>query len=305
MVDFQVFILGSASATPIFNRRPTAQVVAYRHVKILVDCGEGTQMQFEQFKIKRSDINYILISHLHGDHFYGLLGLLASFNLGGRKEALHVYGPPELAQLLELDLVMTKGSRNYPLHFYPINPSKPQLLFTFGGLSVSAFPVKHSVSCTGFIFEEVYPKRKLISQSIQENEVPVKHFQKLLLGKDVFGDDNKIYTSADYTKIVQKPRKYVFSADTTACDDNLAFFNEANLLYHEATFLHAHVERAAQTFHSTALQAAQQAQKANVQALIIGHFSARYKQLDAHLIEAKSVFHQTQLAIEGAKFPVV
>lgn len=257
---FEVLVLGCSSATPMFGRHPTAQLININEQLMLVDCGEGTQMQLSKFGIKQNKIKAIFISHLHGDHYLGLPGLLSSMHLMGRNRPLKLYGPPGLIDILELQFRYSETTLRYPLEFQATDPEKENRIYQDEIMSVSSFPLDHRIPCTGFRFEE---NRKL----------PVL-------------------------------RSYAYCSDTAATDRYLPFIAGVDLLYHEATFMHDMLDRAVETFHSTALQAGAVARESKVGKLIIGHYSARYRDLEPLLAEARTEFENTELAVEGRWYEV-
>lgn len=301
---FDVTILGSSSATPIYNRNPTAQVLNINERLYLIDCGEGTQQQMLRFDVKGSRIDHIFISHLHGDHYLGLVGLLSSLHLNGRKKPLYLFGPAALIEIIELQLKYSETVLQYPLVFTPTNIEKAEVVVSNDDVTVETIPLDHRISCTGFIFREKKRLRKLIKEEVERLDVPVAYYTALKKGADYTATDGTVYLNADLTTDSAAPKNYCYCSDTQY---NVAYFEQianADLLYHEATFLHNMLDRAIETHHTTALQAGEIALKTNAKRLIIGHFSARYKTLDDLLTEARSVFPATELAVEGKTFVI-
>lgn len=301
---FDVTILGSSSATPIYNRNPTAQVLNINERLYLIDCGEGTQQQMLRFDIKGSRIDHIFISHLHGDHYLGLVGLLSSLHLNGRKKPLYLFGPAALIEIIELQLKYSETVLQYPLVFAPTNIEKAEVVVSNDDVTVETIPLDHRISCTGFVFREKKRLRKLIKEEVERLDVPVAYYTALKKGADYTATDGTVYLNTDLTTDSAAPKSYCYCSDTQY---NPAYFDQianADLLYHEATFLHNMLDRAIETHHTTALQAGEIALKTNAKRLIIGHFSARYKTLDELLTEARSVFPATELAVEGKTFVI-
>jgi ribonuclease Z len=299
--DFDVTILGCSSATPAFGRYPTSQYVNIAGRSFLVDCGEAAQMQLRRFSIKFQRINHIFISHLHGDHFLGLSGFLASLHLLGRTEPLHLYAEKCLEEILNVTNKHSRTVLQYPIVFHPLDFSESKILYEDEKLTISTIIVKHSIPCCGFLFQEKPRLRKLIKEALAEYRVPVDQMEKLKHGEDFTTQNNERIENSLLTLSPLPPRKYAYCADTIYTEDILPFINQVDLLYHESTFMEDMRERAKQTMHSTAKDAANIALKANVKKLIIGHFSARYKDLQPLLAEAKEIFPETYLAEEGKK----
>ncbi len=301
---FEVSILGSSSATPIYQRHPTAQVLNIHERLFLVDCGEGTLIQMNRYKIKFHRINHIFISHLHGDHYLGLVGLLSTMHLQGRILDLHIYCHEPLKEIVEIQLKYSETFLRYPLHFHFLDPLKPALIFDDENIDVRTIILNHRIPCTGFLFSEKAGFRKLIKEKLQQYQIPVEVFQDLKNGNDYVSSNGKIISNAEITTDPRPPRVYAFCSDTSYDERIIPYIKNVNLLYHEATFLSDKVARAKETFHSTAAQAAMIAKKASVKRLIIGHFSARYKNLYPLLEEAREIFNETTLAIEGDSFKI-
>ena len=257
-MTFSLTVLGSNAAIPANNRNLSAHLLNANESFYLIDCGEGTQFQLRRYHISMQRIKRIFISHLHGDHFFGLIGLLNSMHLLGRKEELHLYAPPALTEILDIQMEASQTTLNFPLLFHPLRFDQYDLLYEDGKISVHSFPLKHSIPTCGFIFREKNPPRK----------VPVA-------------------------------RSYAYCSDTAYCEQIIPYISEAGLLYHEATFMQDLAAIAADKLHATASEAAAIAQKAGVKKLLIGHFSARYEDIEPLLAEARSVFPETFPAEEG------
>lgn len=301
---FEVLILGNSSATPLYDRHPTAQIVNYNQQLFLIDCGEGTQMQFLKYNVKAHKIKHIFISHLHGDHYFGLAGLLSSMNLGGRDSALTVYAPKGLQEIIELQFKYSDTVLKYDLHFKETDPHNPQVLLELPMLKVSSFPLRHRVACTGFRFEEGQRSRRLIKEKIAELNIPVSFLSGIKNGLDYQDPWGRKYLCEELTYPAPASRSYVYCSDTRRDDSYLPYIQKADLLYHESTFLEDMKMRAQATFHSTAAEAAEVARITQVKSLLLGHYSARYKELEPLLEEAKAIFPQSQLSIEGRRYLV-
>jgi ribonuclease Z len=303
-MKFEVTILGSSSATPIYTRHPTAQVLNVRERFFLIDCGEGTQMQMMRYKIKMQRISHIFISHLHGDHYLGLQGLLSTMHLQGRTTELHLYGQQDLMDVIEMQLRLSNTVLRYNLIFHAVRHYVSSLIFEDEDVLVRSIVLNHRIPCTGFLFREKQKPRKLIINKMQQYNIPVMYFNKIKNGEDYEDDFGNIIKNEELTLPSASPRSYAFCSDTLYDENIINDVRGVDLLYHEATFLHEMEERARATYHTTSLQAAELARKAEVKKLLIGHFSARYKDLSLLLTEAKSVFTNTELALEGLRFEI-
>lgn len=303
-MNFEVTILGSSSATPIFQRHPTAQVLNIRERFFLVDCGEGTQAQFLKYKVRLSKITHVFISHLHGDHYLGLVGLLSTMHLQGRTNEIHIYGQAELMDVIELQLRLSMTRLRYQIIFHPIKHFAPAIILEDEDMIVKTIILNHRIPCTGFLFKEKPKPRKLLVNKLQQYNIPFSFYGKLKDGFDYRDLDGNIISNTELTIPSRAPRSYAFCSDTIYDESIINEIRGVDLLYHEATFMHDMVERAQTTFHTTSLQAATIAKKAEVKKLIIGHFSARYKELQPLLDEARTVFPNTELAIEGNRFEI-
>jgi ribonuclease Z len=303
-MKFEVTILGSSSATPIYNRNPTSQVLNINERLYLVDCGEGTQQQMLRFDVRASRIDHIFISHLHGDHYLGLIGLLSSLHLNGRKKPLKLFGPPQLMEIIDLQFKYSETHLQYELDFYPTDATKSQVIVANEDVTIETIPLDHRIACTGFLFREKKRLRKLLKDELERLQVPVEVFTALKKGADYTDSKGKVYKNDTLTTDSDTPKAYAYCSDTMYNEQYLGQIANVDLLYHEATFLHNMLDRANETHHTTALQAAQIAITVSAKRLLIGHFSARYKTLDELLEEAQSVFPNTGLAIEGRTFAV-
>ncbi len=301
-MGFELTILGSSSATPIYNRHPTSQFLVFHDRYFLIDCGEGTQMQLIRYKVKYNRISHIFISHLHGDHYLGLVGLLSTFHLQGRSSDLHIYGQQELMDIIELQLRLSQTQLRYNLIFHPIRHYSPEILLEDEEIYIRTIVLHHRIPCTGFIFGEKQRPRRLKVEKLQEFNIPFSQYTRIKAGENFSDASGNTIPNELLTESPPAPRKYAYCSDTAYHPSIVDDVSGADLLYHEATFLDDLRDRAATTFHSTAFQAASIAQQAGVGKLIIGHFSARYKTLDPLLEEARAVFPNTEMAIEGEVF---
>jgi ribonuclease Z len=299
---FAVTILGNNSAIPAYNRHPTAQVVTLNDELFLIDCGEGTQMQMAKYKIRRSKINHIFISHLHGDHYFGLIGLLTSMGLMGRTEPLHLFATAGLNDIINLQLQVAATALPFVLHFHPLE--KEGILIDNKKFSVECFSTQHRIPCWGFIIKEKKQPRKIDKETIHQYEIPAAFYNQLKNGEDYTTKDGVVIKNETVTIANTTARSYAFCADTIYNENIIPHISNATLLYHEATYLQDLHERAAARFHCTTVQAASIAQKANAGKLLIGHFSSKYEELDLFLEEAQTVFTNTELAIEGVTFRI-
>ncbi len=293
-----VTILGSNSAIPAFNRHPTAQVVQNAEQSFLVDCGEGTQMQMNNYKIRSSKINHIFISHLHGDHYFGLIGLLTSIGLAGRKHDLHLYAPEILKDIIELQLRVASAHLPYELHFYSLK--NEGILLEDKKIIVECFKVKHRIECWGFLFREKKYLRKIEIEEVKKYNIPIAFYERLHKGDDFVDENNTIIKNESLTSAVAPPKTYAYCADTIYDEGLIEKIKNVDLLYHEATYLHALKQKAASRFHCTSIEAATIAKKAGVKKLLLGHFSSMYETLDAFKTEACSIFENTEVAEEGS-----
>jgi len=299
---FGVTILGNNSALPAYDRHPTAQVVTLNEQLFLIDCGEGTQMQMARYKIRRSRIQHIFISHLHGDHYFGLIGLLTSMGLLGREQDLHIYAPAELEQIIDLQLKVADTTLPYPLHFHPLD--KEGLLVDERKFSVECFHTQHRIPCWGFLIREKKKPRKIDRDKAVARGIPAAYYERLKDGDDYEQRDGVIVRNEDVTFANTPPLSYAFCADTRYDERIAERAKDVTVLYHEATYLKDLEDRALARFHSTTVQAAAIASKACAKRLLMGHFSSKYELLDAFLSEAREIFPNTDLAIEGVTYKI-
>ncbi|MEN9370321.1 MAG: hypothetical protein RI952_1186 [Bacteroidota bacterium] len=299
---FEITVLGSSSATPAYNRNPSAQIINLNEHFYLVDCGEATQNQLNKFKIKSAKIDTIFISHLHGDHYLGLVGLLSTLHLNGRTKTMTIVGPPELKDIIDLQLKVSETQLRFPIDFRPTQVDYTEVVFQNNDVIVETIILNHRIPTTGFVFKEVARKRKINTEKLTEYDIPLEYIPLLKNGIDYCDKFGRTIANAELTFAPKAPRSYAYCSDTIYTEHFLDQIEGVDCLYHEATFLHELIERAKETFHTTALQAGTIANKANVKQLMIGHFSARYKELDLLLAEAKTAFNNTVLAVEGERY---
>jgi ribonuclease Z len=297
-----VTILGNNSALPAFDRHPTAQVVTMDDHLFLIDCGEGTQMQMAKYRIRRSRIHHIFISHLHGDHYFGLIGLITSMGLLGRESDMHLYAPAPLKDLIDLQLKVADTSLPFKLHFHPLN--EEGMIVQEEKFKISCFKVSHRIPCWGFKFEQVKAPRRVNPGKAIEFGVPASFFDKLKWGKDYTTKTGLLIKNDLVTTDAPKAKTYAYSADTKYDESIISKINGADTLYHETTYLKDLSERAAKRFHSTTEEAATIALKAGVGRLLIGHFSSKYDVLNDFEREAKQIFLNSELALEGVTYRI-
>ena len=299
---FAVTILGNNSAVPAFNRHPTSQVVTLDGNNYLVDCGEGTQIQMINYKIRRSKISHIFISHLHGDHYFGLIGLINSFSLLSHQQELHIFGPSPLKEIIDIQLKVADTKLCYPLHIHHI--TEAATLLDDEKMTVKCFRTNHRIECYGFSFTEKKRMRKLNPDKAKEYEIPAVFYDRLKDGEDYTRKDGSIIKNDLVTTAAEPGRKYAFCADTKYDESLIPHIQDADMIYHETTYLDNLRERAEARFHSTSKQAAELAKKAGVKRLLIGHFSSKYDTLEEFEAEAREVFPDTDLALEGVCYEV-
>ena len=303
-MPFELTILGSSSALPTSERYPTAQVLNILGRFFLIDCGEGTQIQLRRQKIGFSKINHIFISHLHGDHYYGLIGLISTLNLLGLKKEIHIYSHSELKNLLQAQLDYIKGEMMVNLIFHPLNLKKTQKIYCDNRVEITSFPVKHSVPTSGFLFKEIQKQPNIKKELIEEYSIPIIKIKEIKAGADFITKEGKTIPNKQLTSLARHPRSYAFCTDTAYHKPIADIIRGVDLLYHEATFPEEMKDFARKTLHSTPKEAAQIAKLSNAKKLIIGHFSARYKNSLIFEEEAKSVFTNSVAAKDGKTYIV-
>ncbi len=298
-MEFSVTILGSGSAVPTSGRGLTSQYIQCRGRSILIDCGEGTQMQVRRFGIKFQRIDHVFISHLHGDHYFGLVGLLSSMHLMGRKRSIHIYGPPGLKEIVEMQLHYGGARLAFDVFFSETDVSGLHRIFEDNKITVDSFPLAHRIPTTGFLIREKERERHLIKEAVQRDGIPMEYYHRLKKGENIRMENGRELKFEDYTTSADLPKSYAFCSDTAYRDEVAAYVEGVDLLYHEATFTMQHAERARATMHSTAQQAAELAKKAGVKRLLMGHLSARYDSPETHEREARAVFPASEMATDG------
>lgn len=302
--DFEVTILGNTSSIPVHGRHHTAQVVRFGQDFLLLDCGEAMQLQASAFKIKVSKINHIFISHLHGDHYLGLVGLLSSYNLAKRTTPLTLFGPKGLDEIITTNFRYSNTKLHYPLNFVETHDDGLHLILENKRYDVFSFPLKHRLPTTGFLIREKAGLRSMIKEKLQQDPIPFAAIQSLRSGENFKDENGKLFKVIDYTYPLLPLRTYGYCSDTIFNPDLKQYLINVDLLYHEATFMEDNKERAAVTFHSTAMQAAEVAKVSKAKKLLLGHFSSRYVHLEPLLDEAKSVFPASILSEEGQTYVI-
>lgn len=297
-------ILGCHSATPRINTNPTSQVLEIRNHIFLVDCGEGTQVQLRKNKVRFNRIKHVFISHLHGDHYFGLVGLISTFRLLTREADLHIYGPKGLKEVITLQMKLSDSWTNYQLIFHELTSKKSELIFEDDKVEVYTIPLDHRIYTNGFLFKEKERERKLNIGAVEDAKINIAYYRKLKQGFDVMNEDGKMIKNEDLTLDGIKPKSYAFCSDTSYNEAIVSIVKNVDLLYHESTFLEKLAHLAKRTKHSTAKQAASIANLANAKALILGHFSTRYDDLNDFKNEAKEIFDNVELAQANKVFEI-
>ncbi|MEP6584699.1 MAG: ribonuclease Z [Ginsengibacter sp.] len=292
-----VTILGNNSAVPAHNRHPTSQIIQIQDHKFLVDCGEGTQMQMMAYKIRPGKINHIFISHLHGDHYFGLIGLLTTLGLNNRKHELTIYSPPFLQDIIELQFQAGDTRLPYPIHFTMLTDEG--IIFQDKKVTVECFRVNHRIECWGFLFKEKKNIRKIDPQKVVEYNIPSSHFEMLQEGNHYVSPSNETILNELLTVPGNHASSYAYCADTGYFPQIAEKIKDVDLMYHESTYLHAFEKKAMERFHSTSRQAATVAKQANAKKLLLGHFSSIYENIEEFKTEASEIFENTECAIEG------
>jgi ribonuclease Z len=295
-------ILGCYAATPRTFTNPTSQVLEIRNRLFLIDCGEGTQVQLRKNKIKFSKINHIFISHLHGDHFFGLIGLISTFALLGRTTDLQIYGPKGIKEIINLQLRLSNSWTKYDLFFHELESKETQVIFEDDKVIVKTIPLNHRVYTNGFLFQEKIKERKLNFDVVQNYEIDKCYYQNIKSGKDITLDDGRIIENQKLTFDPELPLSYAFCSDTVYNENIIPIIKEVDVLYHESTFLDSEEVLAGKTMHSTAKEAARIALKANVKQLILGHYSTRYESIELFKEQAETIFPNVLLADDGKSF---
>jgi ribonuclease Z len=295
-------ILGCYAATPRTFTNPTSQVLEIRNRLFLIDCGEGTQVQLRKNKIKFSKINHVFISHLHGDHFFGLIGLISTFALLNRVNDLHIYGPKGIKEIIQLQLKLSNSWTSYGLFFHELESKESQIVFEDDKVIVKTIPLKHRVYTNGFLFQEKIRERKLDVNAVQNYQIDKCYYQNIKNGKDVILDNGELIENHKISFDPEPAMSYAFCSDTIYNESIIPIISHVDVLYHEATFIETEAVLAEKTMHSTAKQAAMIASKANVKQLILGHYSTRYESIETFRKEAESLFSNVLLAEDGKSF---
>ncbi len=304
-MSIQLTILGCHSATPRINAFPTSQYLEINNSHFLIDCGEGTQRQMRKYKVGFSKINHIFITHLHGDHFYGLVGLLSTFGILNRERELHIYGPKGIKEVTLLQLKTSQSHARYKMIFHELSSKESELIFEDDKVTVKTIPLHHRVYTNGYLFTEKEKPKKLHIDNINNyDEIDKADYLNIKAGKDIILSTGEVIPNDELTLPPVKPLSFAFCSDTSYKPDIVPIIKDTTLLYHEATFLHEREDLAKKTRHSTAKQAATIARDANVQQLIIGHYSGRYKNINLFKEEASEIFKNTQLAEPGKVFKI-
>ncbi len=296
---FRVQILGSGSATPRLHRNPSAHYVNVLERHILIDCAEGTQMQMQKYKVRPQRIQHILISHLHGDHYLGLIGLLSSMHLNGRKKPVHLYAPAALKEIVNLQLHHSKTTLGFELVFHSLESTTSEKIFEDKLIEIWTIPLEHRIYCNGFLIKEKEKARKISKEAIKAFDIPIAMMHKLAKGEDWKREDGTVITNEELTLDPQPPRSFAYCSDTRYTENIIEIIKGVDLLYHEATFLSNMESRAKKTFHTTSEQAARIAALSLAKKLLIGHFSARYMEVDAFEEEAKQYFEDVTAVNDG------
>lgn len=295
-------ILGCYAATPRTFTNPTSQILDIKNRLFLIDCGEGTQVQLRKNKIRFSKINHIFISHLHGDHFFGLVGLVSTFTLLNRTTDLHIYGPKGIKEIIKLQLRLSNSWTNYGLFFHELESLESEIIFEDEKVLVKTIPLKHRVYTNGFLFQEKIGDRKLNLDAVQNYEIESCYYQKIKNGKDITLEDGRIIENDKLTFDPVPAKNYAFCSDTVYNEAMLPIIENVDILYHESTFLQSEGNLAKKTLHSTAKEAATIALKANAKQLILGHYSTRYESIELFKEEAETIFPEVLLADDGKSF---
>lgn len=300
----KVTILGSSSALPTSGRYPSAHVLDVHERLFLIDCGEGTQMQLRKTRLRFSKINNIFISHLHGDHVFGLYGLLSTFSLMGRKSPMNLYAPEKFQNLYLSHLADFDINLGFPINFVPLKGNKHVQILDDKYVTVDSFPLKHRIPCYGFIFREKSPDRNIIKEAITKYNIPALRIRAIKKGEDFVTDDGTVIKNSELTLPPPKPHSYAYCSDTKYFSKLASYVKDVSLLYHEATFDRSKSDLAMMTGHSTSVDAATTAKTAGAEQLLIGHFSARYKDIMQLVLEAREIFPETYAAVDGVTFEV-
>lgn len=298
----KIKILGCYAATPRTITNPTSQVLEIKSHMFLIDCGEGTQVQLRKHKIKFSQIEHIFISHLHGDHFFGLIGLISTFMLLGREKNLNIYGPKGIKKAILLLLKLGNAYTSFNLFFHELTSKESEVIFEDDKVKVTTIPLKHRVYTNGFLFEEKNTERKLNIDAILNHNIEKLYYNKIKLGGDITLDDGRIIPNSELSFDPEETKSYAFCSDTIYDEEIIPQIKNVTVLYHESTFLESESHLAEKTMHSTAKQAAKIAKLAEAKYLLLGHYSTRYGNIDLFKKEAQEIFKKVLLADDGLDF---
>src|SRR5690554_203864 len=298
----KIIILGCYAATPRTFNNPTSQVLEIRDRHFLIDCGEGTQVQLRKNKIKFSKINHIFISHLHGDHCFGLIGVITTFAMLGRETDLHIYGPKGIKEFILTPLRLSGSYTSYNLYFHELDSTRSEVVFEDERVRVSTIPLEHRVYANGYLFEEKPKERKLNREKVQQYSIDRCYYQNIKSGKDIRLDNGEVISNSELTTDPEPPKSYAFCSDTVYNEGIVPIIENVDILYHESTFLEQDEQYTERTMHCTAKQAALIARKAKVKNLILGHYSTRYPSIEPFKTEAEEIFEPVYLADDGKEF---
>lgn len=292
-------VLGCYAATPRTFTNPTSQVLEINNEIFLIDCGEGTQVELRRHKVRFGKIKHVFISHLHGDHFYGLVGLVSTFMLLSRKTELHIYGPKGIKEIVLMQLKYSNSWTGYPLYFHELTSTEPEVILKTRKVTVETIPLKHRIYANGFLFREKPKPRKLLMEEVEKYNIDVAYYKGIKKGKDAVLDNGEIIPNAQLTAAPEPPKSFAFCSDTAYSLELAEQIKDVTVLYHESTFLEEHAYLAAPTGHSTAREAAAVARAANAGKLILGHYSTRYESIEVFKKEAADIFPGVELADDG------
>ena len=301
-MPFKLTILGCDSAIPTVDKQQTAQLLNINERFFLIDCGENTQVQLRKYQLSFQRISHVLISHLHGDHYYGLIGLITSMHLLGRNKGLHIYAHEDLKEIINIQLSASNTNLNYPLFFHVLPKEEEKILFKDDNVEISNFLLDHTIDCSGFLFKEISTKRKIIKEKIEEYKIPNDKIDAIKDRAHYVNENNQTLDNTELTSINSNLHSYAYCSDTRFSSRIIPIISNVDVLYHEATFSEKLATRAIETGHSTTKEAANIAKEANVKNLLIGHYSKRYKDLNILLEESKQYFNNSFLTKEGNVF---
>lgn len=304
MTPFKVYILGCGSALPTLRHNPSSQIVAMRDKQFMIDCGEGTQLQLRRSKINFNKLGHVFISHLHGDHCFGLIGMISSFGMLGRTAPLHIYAHGDLQPILRQQLDYFGQGLEYEVVMHPIDPTKNEIIYEDRSLTVTTLPLEHRVPCCGFLFKEKESLPHIRRDLIDMYGIPVSQINNIKNGIDWMSPNGELIPAAKLTTPADAPRSYAYCSDTSYKEDLASMISGVDTVYHECTYADEDKDRARKHYHSTASEAAKTAQDAKAKKLLLGHYSARYNNEQLMLQQARAIFHNTELAQEGSVFDV-